>query len=222
MTPETLVALLVWGTVVGVDLVTFPQGLLSRPLVAGTGAGLIVGDPVAGVAVGAVLELFALDVLPVGAARYPDYGPGVVAAVAFAADRYWHDVLGYAVLLGLLLAVMGGRLLLGVRKANGRAIQRHAAGLAAGDPRAITQLHWQSVFRDAARSLVYSMVGVGTALLARAWLPLGRQPGLVTAVAVGTGLAAAAGGAIRGAGRGARLRWLVGGVVLGTLMVILR
>jgi len=36
-----LPALLGWGTLVGLDLVSFPQGLLSRPLVAATGAGLL-------------------------------------------------------------------------------------------------------------------------------------------------------------------------------------
>ena len=79
-----LLGLLGWGTLVGVDLVSFPQAMLSRPLIAGAGAGLVLGEPVAGLQIGLLLELFALDVLPVGAARYPDYGPGVIGAVVLA------------------------------------------------------------------------------------------------------------------------------------------
>jgi mannose/fructose/N-acetylgalactosamine-specific phosphotransferase system component IIC len=47
----SLAGLLLWGAVVGLDLVSFPQVLLSRPLVAGAGAGLILGDPLVGLQV---------------------------------------------------------------------------------------------------------------------------------------------------------------------------
>ncbi|MGE5091451.1 MAG: PTS sugar transporter subunit IIC, partial [Bacillota bacterium] len=70
----TIALLLLWGIITGVDLVSVPQAMLSRPLVAATVAGAILGDVEAGLRVGVVLELFALDVLPVGAVRYPDYG----------------------------------------------------------------------------------------------------------------------------------------------------
>ena len=42
--PLALVLLLLWGTIAGLDLVSAPQGLLSRPLVAASVAGLIVGN----------------------------------------------------------------------------------------------------------------------------------------------------------------------------------
>nr|MBA2626511.1 PTS sugar transporter subunit IIC [Gemmatimonadales bacterium] len=70
----SIVLLLAWATICGVDLVSMPQVMLSRPLVAASVAGWIVGDLEAGLRVGALLEMFALDVLPVGAVRYPDYG----------------------------------------------------------------------------------------------------------------------------------------------------
>ncbi len=222
MTLDTALALALWGTVVGMDLVTFPQGLLSRPLVAAAVAGLIAGDPPAGVVLGVALELFALDVLPVGAARYPDYGPPAVAAVAFLAHRPWPPALGYAVILALGLAALGGWTLVWLRNANSRSLRRHAAGLAAGNPRTLAALQWQGIWRDLARSLALTLLGLGAAVTARDLVPLGPHPGLVTAVAVGAGLAAAAGGAIRSAGRGPRLRWLVTGVLLGMLVVTLR
>ena len=73
--------LLLWGLLVGLDLTTAPQIGLSRPIVAGAVAGLLVGDVQSGVVLGAVLELFALDFLPVGASKYPDYGIGAIAGV---------------------------------------------------------------------------------------------------------------------------------------------
>jgi len=114
LAPHAIVLLLVWGTVVALDLVSVPQAMLSRPLVAGTVAGWLAGDVEAGLRVGVVLELFALDVLPIGAVRYPDYGPATVAAVALAAGAPWELGLGLSVGMALLLAVLGGWSLLAV------------------------------------------------------------------------------------------------------------
>ena len=71
---------LLWGTLVGLDLVTGPQTMIARPLVAGTVAGWLLGDAVGGFAVGAVLELCAVEIMPFGSARYADYGLGAVSA----------------------------------------------------------------------------------------------------------------------------------------------
>ncbi len=215
----TAVALLAWGTIVGVDLVSFPQALLSRPLVAGAGAGLLLGEPLVGVQVGLVLELFALDVLPAGAARYPDHGPGVVGAVALATAGPTHLTLGIATLVGLVFAVLGGFSLQWLRTSNGRAIHRHAAGLAAGDSSTITRLHYRGLAGDVIRSALLTALALGAADFLAARLPATERLGLVTAVAIGAAVAAAAGGALRNAGRGARLRWLAAGLGLGLLAV---
>src|SRR3954467_845844 len=129
--PQVVVPLLIWGTLVGLDLVSVPQAMISRPLVAGTVAGWILGDFEAGLRMGVLFELFALDVLPVGAVRYPDYGPATIAAVAVAAGApNWGLVLGMSAALGLVLAVLGGWSLQIVRRWNARAIQRSSAALA--------------------------------------------------------------------------------------------
>ena len=91
----------------------------------------------AGLRVGALLELFALDVLPIGAVRYPDFGPAAVAGAALAAGAPWELGLGFSVGLALVLAVLGGWSLKAVRRWNARAIQRRAAALAAGESGAI-------------------------------------------------------------------------------------
>ena len=66
------------GAMLGLDVVSFPQAMLSRPIVAATVAGAIVGDAAAGLLVGVALELIALETLPVGASRYPEWGSASV------------------------------------------------------------------------------------------------------------------------------------------------
>jgi mannose/fructose/N-acetylgalactosamine-specific phosphotransferase system component IIC len=223
LAPHTVVLLLVWGTVVALDLVSVPQAMLSRPLVVGTVAGWLVGDVEAGLRVGVVLELFALDVLPIGAVRYPDYGPATVAAVALAAGAPWELGLGLSVGLALLLAVLGGWSMQAVRRWNAHAIQHRAAALAAGESGAIRRLQYAGLLRDAARGALLTARGLLGAWALGRWVVLDRETAVgLTLVAIGAGLSAVAGGAVRSAGRGARLRWLVAGAVAGTLLAVLR
>ncbi|MGH7752488.1 MAG: PTS sugar transporter subunit IIC, partial [Gemmatimonadales bacterium] len=100
MTATEIAALLGWGVLVGLDLVSLPQAMIARPLVAAPVAGAILGDFDAGLTVGLALELFQLDVLPVGASRYPEYGPAAIAGAAAA-----HLAPG---VLGLGLAILAG------------------------------------------------------------------------------------------------------------------
>ena len=220
--PLALALLLAWGTLAGIDLVSWPQFLLHRPLVAAGVAGFIAGDLEAGLRVGVVLELFALDVLPVGAVRYPDYGPPAVAAAAGAAGLPADVGLALAIPPALLLAVLGGRTHSFIRQANGRTISAIAGELAAGSGSAITRVQLTGLARDVIRSAALTALALGTALAARR-LPIDAFTARVLAATlVGAALAAAAGGAVRSAGRGARLRWLAAGVGLGTLVVVFR
>src|SRR5207247_11329162 len=66
------------------DLVSLRQSMIARPIVAGPVAGSILGYLGTGLALGVLFELFQYDVLPVGATRYPEYGPATVAAVSAA------------------------------------------------------------------------------------------------------------------------------------------
>ena len=216
--------LVVWGVIVGVDLVSVPQAMLARPVVAGAVAGWLAGDVEAGLRVGVLFELFALDVLPVGAVRYPDYGPATVAATALAADSPWQFAVGVSAALGLVIAVLGGFSLSMVRRANARAIQRHSAALAAGESGAIRRLQYGSLARDAARAAGLTVLGLACArVLAEPVAHLDRSTALgLTLVAMGCALSAAIGGALRSAGRGRRLRWLGAGALVGLLAAALR
>ncbi|MGZ8392714.1 MAG: PTS sugar transporter subunit IIC [Gemmatimonadales bacterium] len=219
---QAVLLLLIWGTVVGLDLVSVPQAMISRPLVAGTVAGWLVGDVEAGLRIGVLFELFALDVLPVGAVRYPDYGPATVASVALGAGAPWELSLGLSTALGLVTSLLGGLSLQIVRRWNARAIQRRAAALAAGESSAIRRLQYGALLRDAARGLILTLAGIGAAYVIKDNVVLDRQTAVaLTLVAIGSALAAAVNGAVRSSGRKARLKWLLAGAGAGLLLAIL-
>lgn len=93
------------GGFVGLDSTSFPQLMISRPLVAGTLAGLMLGRPLEGMMLGAILEVFDLAILPIGAARYPESGTATVAAtVSYIATTAVAEGLA-ALLLGVVFGL---------------------------------------------------------------------------------------------------------------------
>ena len=220
--PHGVLLLVLWGTMTALDLVSVPQGLLSRPLVAGTVAGWLAGDVEAGLRLGVLFECFALDVLPIGAVRYPDYGPATVVAAALAAGAPWELGIGVSAALGLVLSVLGGWSLQFVRRWNARAIQHHAAALSAGESSAIRRLQYGGLLRDALRGAALTAIGLGVAWVIERNLPIDRRTAVgLSLVAVGGAISAAIHGAIRNAGHGPRLRWLIGGAGVGLLLAAL-
>jgi mannose/fructose/N-acetylgalactosamine-specific phosphotransferase system component IIC len=217
---ETLAWLLLWGTVVGLDLVSVGQVMIARPLVAGTVAGAIAGDPVGGATVGVVLELFALDVLPVGAARYPDYGLGAVAAAATAAGAPGALGTGIGVCVGLAVAYLGEVGIRAVRGLNTADVRYRGEALDRGDTAAVRGTQLRGLMRDALRSAVVTALGLALAALVYRWPPVDvRGAVLVTLVLMGAALGVGATGGMRLSGRGLNLRWFVLGVVAGVVVV---
>ncbi len=215
------VALWFWGTLVGLDLVSVGQIMIARPLVAGAVAGLIVGDPVAGGTIGILLELFAVDVLPVGAVRYPDYGLGAVTGTAVAAGAPSLLGIGLAIAIGLVVAHLGQIGTGFVRRWNTDDVRRNAAALEDGDLSAVGALQRRGLVRDASRAAVVMVVGLTLAALAtRVPLVTVRGALLATVAVIGAAIGTAAAGAMRLAGRGFRLKWLVLGLLAGTIGVI--
>jgi len=201
--------LLLWGVLAGMDLVTVGQVMVGRPLVAGTVAGLLAGDAAAGAMVGMTLELFALDLLPMGGARYPDYGPAAVAGAATAAGVPGVLGLGPAIFVALAVGYLGEHGVQVVRRANSSDVRRNRAGLDAGDSGCIRRVHLRGMLRDAGRAVVLTLLGLALAAVVRRWLPLSlRGAVLVGTVAVGAALAVAATGALRLSGRGTARAWL--------------
>jgi len=216
-----VVLTLLLATLAGLDLVSWPQAQLSRPLVAGLLGGLAVGSPLEGLGVGAVLELFALETLPVGAARYPDWGPGAVAAGALAGAG--PQATAPAGLLGVVMvaavsAWSGGWLMHLVRRANAEAMHARRAAIEAGDHRALSALQRGGLLRDAARSLALGSFALVlgdqvSTVFANAWdAPALLARGVLAASSVGVALWAA----WRLFGQSRALRFLAGGIAAGT------
>ena len=220
---ELLIALVVWGTLVGVDLVSLPQMMIARPLVAGTVAGAILGDIPTGLKLGVVFELLQYDILPVGAVRYPEYGPATVAAVATAHASAGVIGLGLGALVGLVTGMLAGVGINVLRRVNSRIIHDAAPRLESGDPGALVRVHVAALLRDALRAALVTVIGLALAWLARPLLgsALTVRGAVVLAVAaVATALAAGAAGTLRLVGRGPNLAWFaagLGGGIVATL-----
>jgi len=212
---EVLLALVVWGTFVGVDLVSLPQMMIARPLVAGTVAGAILGDIPTGLKLGIVFELLQYDILPVGAVRYPEYGPATVAAVATAHASAGVLGLGLGALVGLVTGLTGGLTINLLRRINSRIVHAAAAQLESGDPGALVRVHVGGLLRDAVRAALVTMVGLVLAWLARPLLANAltvRGAVILAVAAVATALAAGAAGTLRLVGRGPNLAWFAAGL----------
>ncbi len=219
---ENVGLLLGWGIIVGLDLVSVAQTMVSRPLVAGVVAGAIAGDLSAGMAVGVVLELFALDSLPVGASRNPDYGLGAVAAAATAAGAPIVFGLGPGVAVGLIVAMLGGQGFHVTRIRNGADVRAHRDALDAGDASAISRVHLRGLARDAVRASVVTALGLGLALAVKKFALIPVDAVLYVAIAaIGASLAAALSGAFRLTARGAAVRWFALGVIGGVAGIAL-
>jgi PTS system mannose-specific IIC component len=222
VTPLEIGLLLLWGTVVGLDLVSVPQIMISRPLVAATVAGALLHDPVGGLIAGIVLELFALEVMPVGAARYPDYGPAAVAAAVVTAGPDALRNVGLAATVGLAVAYLGEFTILEVRRRNSNAVTRFQAALASGDPEVILRFHRAGLRRDALRALVLTVMGLALAWMARRLTLSPGAAALLDALVIGAGLSAAVSGTLRASGSTVGMRWFAIGLAAGTVIVVLR
>ena len=223
ISPLAIVLVLLWGAIAGLDLVSVPQGLLSRPLVAATVAGWLCGNAGGGLLAGMALELYALDVLPIGASRYPDFSVAAVAGGVAGALAPPGLAVGIAGLVGLPMAALGGWTLQKLRRRNAMSVHRRLERVAAGDARAIWELQRNGMLRDALRSFVLAVVGLGFALLV-SQLPWNKRPNadLLSWAVLAGGITGALGGALRSAGRGPRRRWLAVGLAVGIIVVLVR
>jgi PTS system mannose-specific IIC component len=220
---EGWIALLGWGTLVGMDLVSLPQMMIARPLVAGTVAGAILGDVQTGLKLGVVFELLQYDILPVGAVRYPEYGPATVAAVATAHAAAGALGLGLGAVVGLVTGLVGGISLHLLRRVNSRIVNAAAVALESGDPRVLLRLHVGGLLRDVLRAALVTGLGLALAwtvppLLTGVLTPRGAI--LLAVAVVASALAAGAAGTIRLVGRGPNLAWFGAGVGGGIVVAV--
>lgn len=185
-----LAPFIVLGALLGLDVVAFPQAMISRPIVAATAAGALAGDPQRGLAIGVALEFFALEAMPFGSSRYPEWGSAaVIGGVLF--GRVADGTAGamtVAVLISLVAAGIGGTSMHLLRRLNAVVAQKQQARIARGSGSAVTTVQLTGLTIDLVRA------GAGTALILAIAIPLYDRilatfvltPVLSRAVVVGT------------------------------------
>ena len=162
MTPEQLFTVGLLGAIIGLDVVSFPQAMISRPIVAATIAGIVLGDPAGGLLVGATLELIALETLPVGASRYPEWGSASVVGGALFALRPtpMSGALTLAVLGALATAWVGGWTMYVIRRFNGAIARRWIPTLGLGSGRAVIAIQTAGITADFVRGGVLTLIAM--------------------------------------------------------------
>jgi mannose/fructose/N-acetylgalactosamine-specific phosphotransferase system component IIC len=205
-----LVMLTVIGALCSLDTVSVAQAMVSRPIVSATFGAAALGRPWEGIVVGAVLELFALETLPFGASRYPEWGSaGVVAGATFVAGGI--DVSGslaLATLAGLGTAWIGSASMVWHRKLVAKVAGELREDLAAGSAAAVARLHISGIASDLWRGGVVTATGLLASVavaprVLQAWhLAYGPSVAVpvIVAVAVGTSATFRAAKGTRGAG----------------------
>lgn len=170
-----LLSLAALGGLVALDGTALGQFMFSRPLVAATLAGGLLGDAAAGLAMGAVLELFYLAVVPVGGARFPEGGPAAVVAAAVGVAVPGSPGILAGVAVGMVWGALGGLTVGWLRRFNARlAPDPHSPLLT---PRAVARVQVLCVGMDFFRGAIVAGTGAVLAqpvgeLWGRVW-PLG-------------------------------------------------
>lgn len=194
---DALLPLGILGAVLSLDTVSFPQAMLSRPLVAATLGGALAGSPVSGLLIGAALELIALETLPFGASRYPEWGSASVLGGALFASVPEHPAgsAAMSIIAALTTAWFGGWTMVKHRQLNARWAAHARAGLDAGSRGAVISLQLKGLTVDLVRGFAVTIAATAvfapltTAALAR-WSLDARASraiavGVATSVAVG-------------------------------------
>ena len=222
-----LLALALLGGVLGLDVVCFPQMMVSRPLVAATLAGAFAGDPALGMFVGVALELIALATLPFGASRYPEWGSAAVVggAIAGALNTGRPGALSIGVLAALATAWVGGWTLVQLRVWVAWLARRRRPALDAGSRGAVISLQLAGLTGDAVRAAALTagayalLFPVAQATLGVWSLSESLSRGFIVSIAAA--VAGAAAWTIFHSARGARW-YFAGGLIVGLLILVVR
>ena len=162
MTLLEAIPLAMLGALLGLDVVSFPQVMISRPIVAATAAGAFTGNPPAGLLIGVVLEMIALDTLPFGASRYPEWGSaGVVGGALFAAQPAgMPGALPASVLAALLTASISGWSMVVLRRLIASRLERKRDRLEEGSRDALLSFHLSGMSMDLLRAAMVTTLAM--------------------------------------------------------------
>jgi len=129
------------------------QAMISRPIVAAPVIGLLLGDPYTGLIVGAFIELFWIDRLPIGAYIPPN---DTIAAILITASsiesahylgHLSQGLIVLAVLIFLPLGVLARQMELWLCRGNERLADEALADAARGDARSIARRHLTAILK---------------------------------------------------------------------------
>jgi mannose/fructose/N-acetylgalactosamine-specific phosphotransferase system component IIC len=150
------------GALLGLDVVSFPQAMVSRPIVASTVVGAFIGNPPAGLLIGVVLEMIALDTLPFGASRYPEWGSaGVVGGALFAAQPpAMPGALPASVLAALLTASISSWSMVVLRRIIASRLERTRDRIEEGSRQALLSLHLSGMSLDLLRGALVTTIAM--------------------------------------------------------------
>jgi mannose/fructose/N-acetylgalactosamine-specific phosphotransferase system component IIC len=215
------------GGVLGLDVVSFPQAMVSRPLVAATLTGALIGEAASGLLLGAALELIALETLPFGASRYPEWGSASVVGGAIFASHPSHPagVMALAVLAALITTWVGGWTMVKLRQRNAVWAGQRREALEAGARGAVISLQLMGMTADLVRGMLLTAIAyVALSPVAdwciRAW-SMDARPSRATVVAAAASVAGGAAWKLFHSTAGARW-FFVGGLVVGLSLLFLR
>jgi PTS system mannose-specific IIC component len=216
------------GGVLGLDVVSFPQAMVSRPLVAATLAGALVGEPMAGLMIGVALELIALETLPFGASRYPEWGSAsVVGAAIFATNRSTHfaGAMSLGVVSALATTWVGGWTMVKLRQWNATWAARKREALEAGARGAVISLQLMGMTADLARGVLLTAIAYVVLAPLTVWC-LARwsiDAQVSRAIVVAAAASVAGGAAWKLFHSTAGARWFfVGGLAVGLFFLFVR
>ena len=222
-----LLPVVLLGAVLGLDVVSFPQAMISRPLVAATLAGWVAGSPAQGLLIGATLELIALETLPFGASRYPEWGSAaVVGGTLFASQGPTQPgAMVIGVLGALATASVGGWSMVVLRRLNAQWARSHRPGLDAGSRGTVVGLQLAGLTADFVRGGLLTLVAVfALSAVADASLALWSLDGRISrAIVAGLAGIVATGATWKIFHSTAGTRWfLVSGLAIGLLVLVVR
>jgi mannose/fructose/N-acetylgalactosamine-specific phosphotransferase system component IIC len=222
-----LIPLALLGGILGLDVVSFPQAMISRPLVASTLAGALIGQAPSGLLLGAALELIALETLPFGASRYPEWGSAAVVGGAIFASHPAHPAgaMTLATLSALATTWIGGWTMVKLRQLNAVWAGQKREALEAGARGSVVSLQLQGMTADFLRGALLTAVAYALlAPLASACIELWSVDArLSRCIIVGLAASVAGGAAWKLFHSTAGARWFfVGGLGVGLFMLFLR
>lgn len=163
------------------DAVLVGQWLVSRPLVVGPLVGWLAGDPALGAGLGALVEVFCLEELPVGSVMPPNGAVAAATAVLLSAGPSGIPP-ALSLPAGLALGSLHGRVEARVRSWRAALTAEALESVVTTSAVPWRRLWARSVGTHLAATalFVYAAVAVGGPLLDRAllWLPESVTPGL--------------------------------------------